>query len=373
MSDLIIADAEIRQVSARYRRPFVISSGSTPILQSLIVTLRTTEGIEGIGEVNPMTAYSGEMTSGVEEAVRRFLIPAIMGRSAFEIAGLHLRMDNALRGNRLAKAAVDIALHDLVGRALGVSVARLLGGPSLHRVPLAWVVGMGPIDEMVQEAATYAAMGFPAIKVKIGKDPVSDVAIVAAVREAIGPKVALRVDVNQGYDTVAAVRVLRKMERYDLEIVEQPVPAHDLEGMAEIARALDVPVMADESLQTLADALEIVRRRAADVLNIKILKPGGLYRSCQIAAVAEAAGLRCMVGSMPELGVATLAGAHFVAATPGVTYPCELIGPLMTEEDILEDPVISPATSPGYLAVPDGPGLGVTLKRDWRQASHAPG
>jgi len=324
--------------------------------------VRTADGLFGVGEVNPMTAYSGETVSGIEEAIQRYLAGAVMGHPAVEVAGLHARMDAALRGNALAKAAIDIAVHDLVGRAWGVPVSSLLGGALRERIPLAWVVGMGPLDEMVEEAARYAALGFPTIKVKIGRDPSADLALVAAVREAIGPRVALRVDANEGYDTVTALRTLRKMEHYDLELVEQPVAGSDLHGMAALTQALDTPVMADESLQTPADALEIVRRGAAKVLNIKIVKPGGLYRSRQIAALAEAAGLRCMVGSMPELGVASIAGAHFAASTPCVTYPCEVIGPLMTKEDILEDPVISVYTAPGYLRVPTGPGLGITMK-----------
>lgn len=332
------------------------------MLETLVVTVHTADGLFGVGEVNPMTAYSGETASGIEEAILRYLASAVIGHPAEEIAGLHARMDAVLRGNGLAKAAIDIAVHDLVGRAWGVPVSSLLGGALRDRIPLAWVVGMGPLDEMVQEAAHYASLGFPTIKVKIGRDPETDLALVAAVREAIGPRVALRVDANEGYDTVTALRTLRKMERYDLELVEQPLARYDLQGMMMLTQALDTPVMADESLQTVADALEIVRRGAADVLNIKIVKPGGLYRSRQVAALAEAAGLHCMVGSMPELGVATIAGAHFAASTPSVTYPCEVLGPLMTEEDILEDPVISVQTAPGYLRVPTGPGLGVVVK-----------
>jgi muconate cycloisomerase len=369
MSDLTITGIEIRRAAVPYLRPFVISSGATAVLETLLVTVRTEDGCTGIGEVNPMTAYSGETTSGVEEAIRRYLAPAITGYPAYEIAGLHARMDAALRANALAKAAIDIAVHDLLGRAWGVPVSHLLGGPVRDRIPLAWVIGMGSLDEMVEEAARYAALGFPAIKLKIGRDPAADLAAVRAVREAIGPTVALRVDANQGYDTTTAIRTLRQMERYDLELVEQPVAGYDLHGMAALTRALDVPVMADESLQSPADALEIIRLGAADVLNIKIVKPGGLYRSRQIAALAEAAGLRCMVGSMPELGVGSIAGAHFAVATPSVTYPCEVIGPLMVEEDIVVDPVISVKTAPGYLRVPTDPGLGVTLKEQWTEGA----
>jgi len=365
MRDLTITSIEIRRAVVPYVRPFVISSGATAVLETLLVTVHSAGGLTGIGEVNPMTAYSGETPSGIEEAIRRYLAPAVTGHPAAAVAGLHARMDAALRGNGLAKAAIDIAVHDLVGRAWGVPVSALLGGPVRDQIPLAWVVGMGTMDEMVEEAARYAAIGFPTIKVKIGRDPEADLALVAAVREAIGPRVRLRVDANQGYDAATALRTLRRMERYDLELVEQPVAGSDLQGMAALTQALDVPVMADESLQTLTDAWEIIRRGAADVLNIKIVKPGGLYRSRQIAALAEAAGLRCMVGSMPELGVTSIAGAHFAAATPSVTYPCEVIGPLMTEEDILEDPIISVQTAPGYLRVPTAPGLGVTLKASW--------
>ncbi|HEX6971135.1 MAG TPA: enolase C-terminal domain-like protein, partial [Limnochordia bacterium] len=260
-----------------------------------------------------------------------------------------------------AKAAIDIAAHDLAAKTLGLPVHRLLGGAVRRRVPLAWAVGLGSTEEMVREAQQYVARGFRTIKLKIGRDPRQDLQNVAAVREAIGPEIALRVDANQGYTVDVAIPTLRRMEAYDLQLIEQPVPRWDLSGMAKIAAALDTPILADEAVFDAHDAWRVIREQAADLINIKIMKPGGLYPSKQVAAVAAAAGVPCLVGSMIEMGPGTAAGLHFAASTPNVLYPSELIGPVMLAGDVICEDRFAPSAVPGYLEVSDEPGLGVSL------------
>ncbi|WP_019632107.1 mandelate racemase/muconate lactonizing enzyme family protein [Actinomadura atramentaria] len=354
-----IAAVTTRVVRAPYRRPFEISSGTSTELVSLVVEIETAGGARGVGETSPMTAYTGETLAGVRAAVREHLAPVLVGRDPLDRAGAHLAMDAALRGQHVAKAGVDIALHDLAGRAAGWPVHALLGGRVRDRVPIAWVVGLGTLDEMAAEAAEHAARGFRHIKVKGGNDPAQDLELVRAVRGALPGDVELCLDANEGYDAATALPVLARMAAAGLSLLEQPLPHWDLAGLARLRERLDLRVMVDESVQSAPDALEIVRRGAADVINIKILKVGGLHRALQVAAVAEAAGLAVKIGSMPELGVATLAALHLAAALPGATVPADLVGPLLVRDEPLAPTAFGDAA--GSVPVPTAPGLGHDL------------
>jgi len=352
-----ITRIETRVARSLYRSPFVISSGTVDTLESVIVSVWDEDERCGVGEVSPMTPYSGQTTAGLRAAIDSVLAPSLIGMPALP-GVVHERMDHVLRDGAMAKSAIDIAVYDLMGRSLGVPVSTLLGGRLRSEISLAWVIGIGRIDDIVAEAVAHAKAGFSVIKLKIGRDPRRDHDVVAAVRDAL-PDTGIRVDANQAYSRAEAIRILRAMERYELELIEQPIAGHDRVGLRAISQALDTPVMADESLQSLADAHELARLGACDVFNIKIVKPGGLYRSLQIAAVAQAAGISLMVGSMPEMGVATLAAAQFAAAAPGYLYPCELIGPLMVERDVVRRPALAVSIASGRLPVPAGPGLGI--------------
>ncbi|MFI9587659.1 mandelate racemase/muconate lactonizing enzyme family protein [Streptomyces sp. NPDC052236] len=356
-----IASVHTRIVRAPYRRPFVISSGTSPELISLVVEVRTADGESGFGEASPMTAYTGETLAGLEAALTEHVAPALIGRDPRDLAGAHAAMDAAIRGQHLAKAALDIALHDVAARAAGWPVHLLLGGCVRPRVPTAWVVGLGTLEEMVAEAAAYAARGFVHIKVKGGEDPELDVRLVRSVREAVAESVELSLDANEGYDPGTAGRTVSRLADAGLDLIEQPLPRWDLAGMAMLRSRGGVRVMADESVYSLHDALEIVRRGAADVLNIKILKVGGLYRARQIAAVAEAAGLAVKIGTMPELGVATLAAAHLAAALPNATVAADLVGPLLVGEEPLAGAAFAGVGDVGWVDVPVGAGLGHDL------------
>lgn len=356
-----IASVHTRVVRAPYRRPFVISSGTSPELISLVVEVRTEEGESGFGEASPMTAYTGETLAGLESALTEHAAPALIGRDPRDLAGAHAAMDAAIRGQHLAKAALDIALHDLAARAAGWPVHLLLGGCVRPRVPTTWVVGLGTVEEMVAEATGYAAKGFTHIKVKGGEDPDLDVRLVTAVREAVPDAVELSLDANEGYDPGTAGRTVARLADAGLDLVEQPLPRWDLRGLAALRSSGGVRVMADESMQSLHDAMEIVRRDAADVLNIKILKVGGLYRARQIAGLAESAGLSVKLGTMPELGVATLAAAHLAAALPHATVPADLVGPLLVDAEPLAPKAFAGVGDTGWVDVPAGPGLGHDL------------
>ncbi|WP_255947954.1 mandelate racemase/muconate lactonizing enzyme family protein [Streptomyces odontomachi] len=355
-----IASVRTRVVSAPYVRPFVISSGSSPELVSLVVEVESADGHRGYGEASPMTAFTGDTMAGLRAAIAEHLAPALDGRDPLDLAGAHVAMDTAIRGQHLAKAALDMALHDLAGRTAGWPVHLLLGGRIRESVPTAWVVGLGTLEEMAAEAVEFAGKGFVHIKLKGGVDPALDVELVRLVRAALPAGVELSLDANEGYDSTSAARTLRAMADAGLDLIEQPLPHWDVAGLAALRGRVGVRVMADESMQSLHGALELIRRGAVDVLNIKILKVGGLYRARQIAALAEAAGLAVKIGTMPELGVATLAAVHLAAALPHATVPADLVGPLMVQGEPLAPAAFTSATG-GWVKVPTGAGLGHEL------------
>ncbi|MCK4303522.1 MAG: dipeptide epimerase [Candidatus Eisenbacteria sp.] len=357
-----IAEIEVLQRAVPYKKPFAIAGGSTSLCEHALVRITTTDGVFGLGEAATMPSYSEETHTSVEAVLREKLIPAVRGCDPFDINAIMARLDAAASGNSIAKAAIDLALHDLVGKLTDQPVYRLLGGCFRERVPLAWAIGLGGIEEVAGEAAKYAGKGFGTIKIKVGRDAERDIEAVRAVREAIGSRVRLRVDANQGYDYDTAIGILPKMERFDLELIEQPLPRSDIEGMGRLCAALDTPIMADESVFNAQDAIELIRQRAADIINIKIMKPCGLRGSRAVADIAAGAGIPCLIGSMVEMGIGTAAGLHFAIATPNIDFACEMIGPEMLAADIIEQAPFLATCGEGYFALPTGTGLGVSLK-----------
>lgn len=353
------------RVNIPYRKPFVISGGPSAEGEHVLVAVHSDEGIIGYGESAPMVSYSGETQSDTFHALTEYLGKAIEGMDPFDFEQIHSVMNRVLPEHYFAKSAIDIALYDLIGKKLKVPVYQLLGGKVRDRVDIIGVIGIGTIDEMIAEAAEYARKGIKTIKLKVGNNPKQDVEVVREVRGAVGPQILIRVDANQGYDVSTAIRTIRKMEPYDLELVEQPVKKWDLHGMAAVTAAVDVPIEADESMFILQDAMNIIKHRAADIINIKILKPGGLYPSKKVAAICEGAGITCLVGSMVEYGIGSVAGLHFAASTPVVRHACELVGPSLFRYDILQEDYSLNSFVDGQMIVPDGPGLGVTLKEEF--------
>ena len=356
-----ITGIELIPVEIPYKRPFVITGGAMDTKECVILRIETDEGIEGIGEGTGIPEYSGETVEGIYHTLNKYLKPAIIGENPLNIEKITLNLKKAIYKNRYAKAAIDMALYDLVGKIFNTPVYNLLGGMVHEKVPLGWSIGMKDEDEMVKEVQKFQKKGFQSIKVKIGIDIKNDVENVRLVREAIGPDIYMTVDGNQGYSFDKAVKVLKKMEKYDLNYIEQPLPLWNLEGMARLTRELDTPILADESLTTLEDAYNLVRHEACDIFNIKIIKPGGLNPSKKIAAVGEASGIPCLVGSNIEMGIGTAASAHFAASTPNILYPSEIVGAALLKDDIIKETMYTEEKLQGFIELTDSPGLGVTL------------
>jgi len=340
----------------------------TPVAEYAIVRIETDQGVAGIGEAPVDIGFFGQTLEQVRAAVDDYLGPQIVGADPFDREMLAHRI--AYRGNSCARSGIDLALHDLMGKALGVPVSDLLGGSGKARVPVAVEIAGGPPDEMARACLEYIAQGVRAFKPKIGGYPNRDAERLAAIRQAVGPDVSLRADANQGYSVKEAIALCRLAEArgVGLELLEQPVPAWDLQGMAAVRRAVDTLIEADESCFSIHDAMQVVRHEAADVLNVKVAKAGGLYNAKRIATIAEAAGLQCVLGTAFGLGITRAAKLHLASATVRMIDAVEFTE-IGLHEALLCEPDNSHLALPlddGCLPVPDGPGLGVAL--DWDKA-----
>jgi L-alanine-DL-glutamate epimerase-like enolase superfamily enzyme len=228
-------------------------------------------------------------------------------------------MDNLVAGNPSAKAAIDIALHDIFGKTVGKELYRVLGGYRTEVLTDITLSIKSP-KEMARDAVRAIKKGFKALKVKVGVNPEEDIERIRLIREAVGEKIEIRIDANQGWTPKQAIEVLNKIEKFNIQFAEQPVPAEDLKGLIEVKRNSPIPIMADESVHLPEDALRLIRAEAVDLINIKLMKSGGIHKAVKIAAIAEAAGIPCMIGCMGESEIGIAAGAHLAAAVKNIQY-----------------------------------------------------
>lgn len=346
------------------RRSRVTPQHPDPTRDYVIVRIETDEGITGIGETQPDIAFYGQSAEQVRAHLNDYLGPQLVGKDPFKRDYLLHLVDYP--SNCCAQAALDLALHDLIAKALGTSVGTLLGGLHRKRVPVAIEIAGAAASEMANECRALAEKGVRAFKAKIGGHPEADAERLVAMREAIGPDAILRADANQGYTVKQAIALCRLAEKsnVELELLEQPVVGHDLHGMAQVRRSVDIPIEADESCFSVEDALAVVRHSAADVINIKLSKAGGLANATRIAAVADAAGIQCVLGTSFGVGIEVAAKLQFATCTLDVTAAVEFTE-LAYHENFLTSPHDKDLALPledGCLAVPDGPGMGVTLR-----------
>ena len=372
----VIKSVETLLVQLPTRREHKWTGLTEPIGRYVLVKIRDDEGRVGWGEAPALKDWGGEFGRYFGESpvitravIDTYLAPAIVGMELGNFAELHARMDAIIKGYPYAKAAIEFAVYDATGRWLGVPVHTLLGGKCRDRIPVTHSIGLIPIEEAEREAAQVAAEGIRTIKIKVGIDPVRDVEIVGRVRNAVGKDVAICVDANEGYETPgAAIMVVRQMEKYGLKYVEQPVSG--IEGLAAVARAIDQPVMADESAWNAHDVIQIVAQKAAQIVSIYTTKPGGLYKAMETAAVCRAAGIICNVNGSVETGVGNLANIHLAAAAPAVTLSCVVpvstpaearngrIGGIYYADDLIVEPM---KLVDGAVEVPRGPGMGIEI------------
>jgi L-alanine-DL-glutamate epimerase-like enolase superfamily enzyme len=283
-------------------------------------------------------------------------------------------MDKTVSENSFAKTAVDIALHDVVAKSLNIPVSKLIGGSYSDKIALHWPIGIENPKEIGEDVRKGMKAGFKAIKMKIGNDEKRDVELVKAVRKAAGPGITLVVDANQSYDVKTAIRVIRAIEQYDVQRVEQPVHYKDLDGMALVRRSVAIPIGACESAITQQDIIHIIKKEAADFLNFKVMRSGGFYPSKAIVQMATAAGIFCASSTMLGMGIELAADAHFAVSTialapspfkfhgiaSGILKLFNAVDSKGITKDIVDG---TPRIEKGFMTVPKGPGLGIELNK----------
>jgi len=361
-----ITRIETLRVQVPIRPQFMIRAahGCHAVSPFLLVKIHTTDGIVGLGEVSCTPRWSGEDDVTAAHFIHHYMAPLLEGEDPTRIEPLALKLEHAVARNYFTKAALEMALWDILGKAAGKPVYQLLGGPVREAVTTKWSVS-GVEPGPAADIASWAVdRGFRTLKVKVGIEPDADVSRVRAVRKAVGPDVRLGVDANGGWRSDAALQVIRRFYDDHLYFVEQPVPPSDIFGMADVRRQIHVPVIADESVFSAGDAAALIRAEAADVFSVYVGKAGGIAAARRIVAMAEAAGVACTVGSNLEMGVGSAAMIHLALATPGIhaeEFPCDIIGPLYYEDDLLTEPLpIAGGTARAHAR----PGLGVELDEE---------
>lgn len=342
--------------------PYEIAYERYASAPNVFVRIVTREGLVGLGCVSPDPHVTGKTPEAVRDAIEGVASKLLLGQDASRLLKLLEMLADALEEAPAALAAVDIALHDLLAKKAGLPLWKLLGG-FRDRIRTSVTIGILPLDRTVEVARALVAKGFRALKVKGGRDPEEDARRILALRDALGARIEMRFDANQGYDLEGALAFLRLVAPAGLELLEQPLPRGAHEETRELTRSSRLPVMADESLIDLRDAFRIARGGLADMVNVKLVKVGGIAAALRINAVARSAGLETMIGCMDEAGLGIAAGLHVALAVPNVAY-ADLDGHLDLEDDPTRDLVRIRA---GMLRPAPGTGLGLAdLPPRWR-------
>lgn len=370
-----ITSVRCRMVTIPYKNPYRMAPGETRNKRQVIVFIDTDEGITGIGETGvTLVERGGETQESIFITIKKYFAPLIIGLDPFEIGVVINKLENFNQGRTgflCAKSAIDIALYDIMGKALNAPAAKLLGGVFCKKFQVSRSVGVKPPKEMAADAIRLKEQGYAMLTVKVGFDPKMDVECVAAVRDAVGPDYPIEVDVNGAYTVEVAIPTLKKMERYGICAIEQPVQWWDYKGLRDVRIALDTPITADESVWTPQDVVMLAREGAVDTICLKPVTRGGLFLCRRMAEIAEAAGIGVLLGSKHPLSPGTSAFINFAAAIPCVHNVIGYGSPLERLVDDIGDPPIEMAPD-CTVSLPEGPGLGVTISEEKLQKYSIP-
>jgi len=362
MSDHRIESLRVHIVEIPAKAVHSHGIGDVSAIASVLLEIVTDSGITGWGEASPWPVFSGTVEANAA-ALHHYFRPQLIGQDPVQV-GVHLHRAGAvLTGHREAKAALECALLDITGQISGLSIAELVGGRQRGEIPLSFSVANPDFDKDLDDVAALWAEGVRIFKLKTGfGDHRFDLMRLETLRERFGDGARLRIDYNQGLAAHDAIRTIRDLEAFRPEFVEQPVRMHEREALAAITRAVDVPIMADESVFDAVDALRGAQARIAEIFSLKIMKSGGIRAALEVAAIARAAGIGVYGGCMFETSIAHAAGAHLMAAVPDLQLGCEFyMSTYYAAEDIAETPF---PVAGGMVHVPDGPGLGIRPDTD---------
>lgn len=351
-----ITEIRLGKISVPLSVPFKTALRAVNSVEDVIVEIHTDTGNIGYGEAPPTGVITGDTTDSILGAFSEYIQKILTGREIDDLENLMIMLNGCIQKNTSAKAAADMALWDLYGQLYQIPVYKLLGG-SRKQIVTDLTISVNAPEQMAIDAANAIEKGYDCLKVKVGSDPSLDVERLLAVRNAIGKNCCIRIDANQAWSPKQAVRLLNQMQEkgLDIEFAEQPVKAHDFEGLKYVTERSYVPIMADESVFSPEDALKLMQMRAADMINIKLMKCGGIYNALKIVSMAEIYGVECMIGCMLEAKVSVNAAVHLACAKQMITK-IDLDGPALCSED----PVIGGAIfNDREITVSDEPGLGI--------------
>lgn len=352
-----IVKIEVAEVKISLVTPFKTALRTVENVHDILVRVIADDGQEGFGEAPPTAVITGDTLGSVRCAIEDFIAPALVGMEIENLDGIMQKLNGCILKNTSAKAAVDMAVYDLYAKSCKKPLYKVLGG-SKKEIETDLTISVNEIDEMVKDSIKAVEQGFGILKIKVGKESLKDIERIKAVRQAVGPGIKLRIDANQGWTPKDAVRIIHALEDagIEMDLVEQPVSAHDFEGMKFVTDRVSTPILADESVFSVQDAIHLIQERAADLINIKLMKTGGIYEALKICAVAESFGVECMIGCMLESKIAVSAAAHLAAAKSVITR-ADLDGPSLCREDPYTG---GPVYTGSRILMNDTYGMGIT-------------
>lgn len=330
---MIIKNIEVSEILVPLVTPFKTALRTVEAVNDIVVKITSNTGEIGYGEAAPTAVITGETKESIKSAILNYIKPAIRGMEIDNLEGVMEKMNTCILKNTSAKAAVDMAIYDLYAKKLNSPLYKILGGYR-NEITTDITISVNDIDQMIQDSIKAVKDGFKILKIKVGKEGTKDIERITEIRKAVGKNVCFRVDANQGWTSKQAVKIIRALEDRDLNIdlVEQPVKYWDLEGMKYVTQNTYTNILADESVFSPLDAIKVIQERAADLINIKLMKTGGIYNALKICDIAEVYGIECMIGCMLESKISVSAAANLGAARKIITM-VDLDGPALCKMD----------------------------------------
>jgi L-Ala-D/L-Glu epimerase len=352
-----ITDIRFAMLRVPLKTPFKTALRTVDTVEDIVVSIHTDTGHVGYGEAPATAVITGDTHGSIIEAIRKFISPRLIGQDIANLNRITHLVQNAIEKNSSAKAAVEIAVYDLWAQLYGAPLYKMLGGGD-PVITTDITISVDYIDKMVADSIAAVERGFETLKIKIGKDIGVDIERGKAIHAAVDGRALLRLDANQGWTAKQAVYALQSLEDAGvrLELVEQPVKAQDLDGLKYVTDRVHTPIMADESVFGPAEVIELIRMRAADIINIKLMKTGGLSKAIQIADICALHQVECMIGCMIETSISVAAAVHLAVAKSNVITKVDLDGPSLCTFNPVDGGVVF---NEAEISIPDVPGLGI--------------